>query len=281
MYKGIDVSKWQGSIDWSRVKKAGIQFAMIRSSFGWGTNNKDNYFEKNYKNAKAVGMPVGAYHYSYAMNPEEAKKEAELCLSVLKGKKFEYPIAFDIEENKVFALGKTKVSEIIKAFCETLENAGYYVVIYANKYSIENYFTDEIFKKYDLWVAQWSDKCTLKQTYGMWQNSSKGQVDGITGYVDTDFAYKNYMNIMKSTGLNGFSKPATTQKTETPKTESPKFKKGDKVKVQNPINYDTGKKFKLYYKIYEVLEPPKNNRIVIGVDGVVTSAIHVKYLTKV
>lgn len=269
MRKGIDVSKWQGVIDWEKVKASGIQFAMIRCSFGWGSKQIDKRFEENYQKAKAVGMPVGAYHYSYATNPTSAKEEAELCLSALKGKKFEYPIAFDIEEDAVFKLGKNKVSEIIKAFCETLENAGYYVVVYSSKSKIENYFTDEIFEKYDLWVAQWTDKCTFEKPHGIWQNSSKGAVAGITGNVDTDFAYKDYPNIMKSTGLNGFSKQSTPPK------------KGDKVKVTNPINYDTGKKFKLWHKVYEVLEPPKNDRIVIGVDGVVTSAINVKYLTKV
>lgn len=281
MYKGIDVSKWQGNIDWAKVKKDGIQFAMIRSSYGWGSKNIDKYFEQNYKNAKAVGMPVGAYHYSYAMNPEEAKKEAKLCLSALKGKTFEYPIAFDIEEFKVFELGKEKVSEIIKAFCDTLENAGYYVCVYSSKYRIENYFTEQIFRRYDLWVAQWHEKCTLKQGYGIWQNSNKGTVNGITGNVDTDISYQDYPKLMKSLGFNGFGKETTPPKTEKPKTQSLKLKKGDKVKVKNPINYDTGKKFKLWYKVYEVLETPKSNRIVIGVDGVVTSAIHVKYLTKV
>ena len=111
-YKGIDVSKWQGEINWSKVKNAGIQFAMLRSSFGWGSSYKDKFFEYNYKHAKEVGVAVGAYHYAYATTPEEAIKEADWCYSVIKGKKFEYPIAYDMEENRIATLGKEKISAI-------------------------------------------------------------------------------------------------------------------------------------------------------------------------
>ncbi len=216
-FKGIDVSKWQGTIDWAKVKASGIQFAMLRSSFGWGKTQKDSYFEKNYQNAKAVGMPIGAYHYSYATTPEEAIKEAEFCLSVLKGKTFEYPIAFDMEENKVAALGKAKVSAIAEAFCSKMEENGYYVMIYANLHWFNNYFTEDIFKKYDVWLAQWSSKITLGRDVGIWQTTSKGSVNGIKGNVDMDISYKNYPSIIKNAGLNGFSsvkKPENTTKND-------------------------------------------------------------------
>ena len=204
VYKGIDVSKWQGEIQWSLVRNAGIQFVMMRSSFGWGKGQKDKFFERNYAGAKSVGIPVGVYHYSYATTVEEARKEAELCYSVLKGKKLEYPVAYDMEENRVCALGKQKVSEIAKAFCEKMESYGYYVCIYSNKHWFENYFTEEIFKKYDIWLAQWAAKPTLQRTYGIWQKSSKGKVNGIEGNVDLDESYKNYPAIMKYNGLNGY-----------------------------------------------------------------------------
>lgn len=285
MYKGIDVSTWQGVIDWEKVKASGIEFAMIRCSFGWGPKQIDKRFEQNYKNAKAVGMPVGAYHYSYATSPDTAKKEAQLCLSVLEGKTFEYPIAFDIEENAVFELGKEKVSEIIKAFCETLENAGYYVCVYSSKYRIENYFTEQIFRRYDLWVAQWHDECTLKQGYGIWQNSDKGTVNGIKGYVDTDISYQDYPKLMKSLGFNGFGKQTTPPKTEKPKTESPKLKIGDKVKLtDDAVIYGTKKRFASFvYKSNLYVREIKGSRIVISTlkTGDITGAVHVKYLTKV
>ncbi len=206
VYKGIDVSKWQGEINWSLVKNAGIQFAMIRSSFGWSAGQKDKFFETNYKGAKKVGIHVGAYHYAYATSVDEAIKEAEHCHSILKGKKFEYPIAYDMEENRISALGKEKVSAIAKAFCEKMESYGYYVCIYANKYWLDNYFTDEIFKKYDIWLAQWTEKPTFERAYGIWQKTSKGRVNGIETNVDLDESYKNYASIMKYNGLNGYGK---------------------------------------------------------------------------
>ena len=124
VYKGIDVSKWQGRIDWPLVKSDGVQFAMIRSSFGWNEGNTDLLFETNYENATKVGIPVGAYHYSYARTPAEAIKEADFCYSVIKGKTFEYPIAYDLEESNISSLGKERVSQIAKAFCERMERYG-------------------------------------------------------------------------------------------------------------------------------------------------------------
>ena len=233
VYKGIDVSKWQGEIQWSRVKNAGIQFVMMRSSFGWGKGQKDKFFETNYAGAKKVGIPVGAYHYSYATTVEDAKKEADLCYSIIKGKKFEYPIAYDMEENRVSALGKEKVSEIAKAFCERMEGYGYYVCIYANKHWLDNYFTDEIFKKYDIWLAQWAEKPTFQRTYGMWQKTSKGRVDGIETNVDLNESYKNYPSIMKYNGLNGYGAEIEA---EPPKRG---FVAGQKIVLKNAKLYSS------------------------------------------
>lgn len=224
-YTGIDVSKWQGRINWNLVKSDGVQFAMIRSSFGWGKDNVDVLFDTNYDEATKAGIPLGAYHYSYARTPAEAIKEAEHCYSVIKGKTFSYPIAYDMEESGVAALGKEKISEIAKAFCERMESYGYYVCIYSNKHWFDNYFTDEIFEKYDIWLAQWSNKPTLERPYGMWQKSSKGRVEGINGYVDLNEAYKHYPSIMKINELNGYKKsqlkPETEKEKPTPALREP------------------------------------------------------------
>lgn len=217
-FKGIDVSKWQATIDWAKVKAAGIQFAMLRSSYG--TNGTDSCFEKNYKNAKAVGMPIGAYHFSYATTVEQAIKEAEHCLSVLKGKTFEYPIAYDLEYGKIAELGKAKISAIAEAFCSKMEENGYYVMIYANLHWFQNYFTDDIFKKYDIWLAQWSSKMTLGRDVGIWQTTSKGSVNGIDGNVDMDISYKNYPSIIKNAGLNGFKVVKNPEKNEVNTTKN-------------------------------------------------------------
>lgn len=232
-YKGIDVSKWQGDIDWTMVKNSGVQFAMIRATFGWGNDQVDARFIKNYEGAKKVGVAVGAYHYSYAKTPEDAVKEAEHCHSVLKGKKFEYPIAYDMEESSIAALGKEKISAIAKAFCEKMESYGYYVCIYANLYWLNNYFTEEIFKKYDIWLAQWIEKPTFTRPYGIWQKTSKGRVDGISTNVDLDESYKNYPAIMKYNGLNGYG---GTEPVEPPKRG---FKAGQKVVLKDAKLYSS------------------------------------------
>lgn len=233
MYKGIDVSKWQGDINWSKVKNSGIDFAMIREGFGWGDNQTDLKFEQNYENAKKAGVAVGAYHYSYAKTTQDAVKEAEFCHSNLKGKKFEYPIAYDMEETAVAALGREKVSEIAKAFCEKMESLGYYVCIYANLNWLNNYFTDEIFEKYDIWLAQWSEKPTFERAYGIWQKTSKGKVDGIETNVDLDESYKNYPSIMKYNGLNGYGSGEPV----TPPAKG--FKAGQKVTLKNAPLYSS------------------------------------------
>lgn len=208
MSKGIDVSKHQGTIDWQKVKASGVDFAMIRAGYGRYDNQKDECFEENYKNAKQAGVKVGAYHYSYAKSTDDAKKEAETFLKWISGKQFEYPVAFDVEEKAQSDKGKQFVSDIIRAFCETVEKAGYYVCIYANKYWLDNFVDDDCKKKYDVWLAQWAEKATYAGNYGIWQYSSQGSIDGISGRSDMDESYKDYYSIMKNKGLNGFSAPA-------------------------------------------------------------------------
>ncbi len=204
MKKGIDVSKYQGNIDWEKVKNAGIEFAIIRAGYGKFDFQKDEKFEQNYSGAKNAGIPVGAYHYSYAKTVEDARLEAEVFLNWIRGKQFEYPVALDIEEKAQSDKGRQFVSDVIRAFCETVENAGYYVCVYSNKYWYDNFIDDDCKKKYDAWVAQWADSNTYAGNYGMWQYSSQGSVDGISGRTDLDEAYKDYPEIMRSKGLNGF-----------------------------------------------------------------------------
>lgn len=205
MTKGIDVSKFQGNIDWKKVKNAGIEFAVIRAGYGKFDFQKDEKFEQNYSGAKNAGIPVGAYHYSYAKTVEDARLEAEVFLNWIRGKQFEYPVALDIEEKAQSDKGRQFVSDVIRAFCEAVENAGYYVCVYSNKYWYDNFIDDDCKKKYDAWVAQWANANTYTGNYGMWQYSSQGSVDGISGRTDLDEAYKNYPQIMRSKGLNGFS----------------------------------------------------------------------------
>lgn len=208
MKQGIDVSKHQGTIDWSRVRQDGVEFAMLRAGYGRFAHQKDPEFETNYAQAVANGIPVGAYHYSYAKSRADAVEEAKLFLRWLDGKQFAYPVAYDIEEADQAKLGRAAVSDMIRAFCETVEAAGYYVCVYANKYFLDNFIDEDCKKKYDIWVAQWAKENTYDGDYGMWQYTSSGEKDGIRGKVDLDYAYKNYPQIMAENGLNGFQKIA-------------------------------------------------------------------------
>lgn len=205
--KGIDVSKWQGVIDWQKVKNDGVEFAIIRE--GWGKKSQsqvDKQFRANYENAKSVGMPIGCYHYSYADSVSDAKAEAEFCLENIQGLKLEFPVCFDIEDKTMLSLSNRQRTDIIKAFCSEIEKAGFYAMFYCNLTWLNNYLIkEELLPKYDLWLAQWSvDNPSV--SCGIWQKSDKGTINGISGNVDIDIAYKDYPSIIKNNGLNGFTK---------------------------------------------------------------------------
>ena len=204
LMKGIDVSIHNGSIDWQKVKNAGIQFAILRAGYGREMSQKDVRFEENYRNAKAAGIPVGAYWYSYAMTPEEAELEADVFLSVIEGKQFEMPVYFDLEEKKQFDLGKEKVSAIMRAFLEKIEKAGYFTGLYGSASSLTTRTADDIKSRYTIWLAHWTDQTNYSGNYGIWQYSDKGSVSGINGNVDLDTAYIDFPTIIKGKGLNGF-----------------------------------------------------------------------------
>ena len=126
MTKGIDVSTWQGKIDWNQVKNSDVKFAILRSSFGSPDPSQvDNQFENNYKGAKAAGIPLGAYHYGYAVSEAEARQEAKFFLGTIKGKQFEYPVYYDVEDNGTMGtLSRQALTNVIKAFCSEVERLG-------------------------------------------------------------------------------------------------------------------------------------------------------------
>ncbi len=206
---GIDVSKWQGEIDWQRVKNAGVQFALLRAGYGDSLSYPyqiDETFEYNYAECKRVGMPVGAYWYSYATTEEMARQEARSCIAALKGKLFEYPIYYDVEEMRIFQTGRT--NEIIKAFCGEMEKAGYWVGIYIYRAAAQQYLTERTRTRYAMAIAEYGSKLNYDGPYGIWQNSSTWRVDGISGDVDHDWCYVDYPKLIKERGKNGYPKPA-------------------------------------------------------------------------
>lgn len=204
--KGIDVSAHNGIIDWQKVRADGISFAILRAGFGKLAKQKDERFEDNYAGAKAASIPVGAYWYSYAMTPEEAELEADVFLSVIKGKQFEFPVYFDLEEKKQFDLGKEKVSAIMRAFLERVEAAGYFVGLYGSASSLVTHIADDIKSRYTIWLAHWVDQTNYGGAFGIWQHSEKGKVAGINGNVDLNIGYKDFPTIIRAKGLNGYGK---------------------------------------------------------------------------
>ena len=229
LMKGIDVSVHNGNINWQKVKNAGIQFAILRAGYGREMSQKDARFEENYRNAKATGIPVGAYWYSYAMTEDEARLEADVFLSVIKGKQFEMPVYFDLEEKKQFDLGKEKVSAIMRAFLEKVEKAGYFVGLYGSASSLTTHTADDIKSRYTIWLAHWTDKTNYSGAYGIWQYSSGGTVDGISGNVDLDTAYTDFPAIIKNKKLNGFGNEQISTPEPDATSANVTVKIGDKI----------------------------------------------------
>ena len=187
--KGIDVSKWQGDIDWEAVAASDVDFAIIRCGYGSNdTSQDDAYWEANASACESLGIPYGVYLYSYALSTEEAQSEAEHVLRLLEGHSPTLPIYYDLEEDD---LASSEYSSLLASmattFCSTIEAAGYTPGIYTNLTWRNNYLTDPCFDNWDLWIAQWNSTCTYTGSYHIWQCTSSGTVDGIDGNVDLDF----------------------------------------------------------------------------------------------
>lgn len=211
---GIDVSKWQGNFDFAKAMSEGVQFAILRGAY---STSKDVKFEQYYNACKELNLPVGVYHYSMAKSVSEALTEANFLINnILKGKQFEYPIYMDVEDKVQRALGKDLLTDIVIAFCDTLEKAGYYVGIYSSASFFKTYMHESKIERFDKWIAQWSKSCTYKGEYGMWQfggETNKIRSNKIAGVTcDQDYCYKDYPSIIKGVGLNGFEQKEGTVK---------------------------------------------------------------------
>lgn len=204
MLKGIDVSEHNGTINWTKVKNAGINFAIIR--LGW-IGNKENHtidkkFEENYNGAKSVGIKVGVYIYSYVETSEGMQSAINWVQNKLSGKTLEYPVFLDLEDSQISSLDKKTLTTLCKQFCKRL--TGFQTGVYANK----NWFTNKLnindLLNYKIWLAEWNGKenHTANFKVDMWQYSSSGSVDGINGRVDLNYCLncENNSNIEEITG---------------------------------------------------------------------------------
>jgi GH25 family lysozyme M1 (1,4-beta-N-acetylmuramidase) len=197
---GIDVSSYQGSIDWNAVKAAGVDFAFIRCGFrGYGSGElvTDTYFAQNLQGAKAAGLKVGCYFYSQAVSKEEAVEEAELTLSLLGDTELEYPVVYDWEmvpddAARTDSIGVDTLTDCAVAFCDRIRQAGYQPMIYQNKRLSLLKFDLPRLRDYDFWLAEYGDRATYYYDYRIWQYCSDGHVPGVEGDVDMNICFAPY-----------------------------------------------------------------------------------------
>ena len=189
--KGIDVSEWQGKINWAKVKKAGIDFAIIRCGYGSNyTKQDDKYWEYNVSECERLNIPYGVYLYSYANTISKAKSEAKHTLRLLKGHTPSYPVYYDLEDKIVAKAGNSAIVKMANTYCSAIESSGYAAGIYANKNWWTSKLNSSTLNKYEKWVAQWYKTCTYSGSYRLWQCTSSGYVNGISGRVDLNFEFK-------------------------------------------------------------------------------------------
>lgn len=197
--QGIDVSTYQGVIDWEAVKNDGIDFVMIRVAFrGYETGKlmTDDMFKKNISEANRVGIPTGVYVFSQALTKDEAIEEAELTLKLIQDFKVNYPVALDVEdvlsdEARTLNLTSVERTEIALAFLKTVKQAGYTPMIYSSKEFAECNLILNKLKPYSFWLAMYNEQPDFNHDFQMWQYSKKGQVAGIKGDVDLNLCFFN------------------------------------------------------------------------------------------
>lgn len=194
---GIDVSKWNGEIDWDKVKNAGVEFAIVRAGYrgsSTGSLVEDPYFHANMKAAAASGVPTGVYFFTQAVNEVEAVEEASAVLKLISEYKLEYPIYIDTEgaggNGRADGLDVETRTLVCEAFCRTIANAGYESGVYASRNWLNNNLKTERLEQYQIWLAEYRSVPLYQGYYQMWQYTSKGKIDGIEGNVDLNICYE-------------------------------------------------------------------------------------------
>lgn len=231
--KIIDVSHWQGNIDFNKVRNDGIKGVIIKAGGSDSGFYTDSKFNDNYKKASNAGLSIGTYYFvgKNCLSTADGKADAQRFANIIKGKNFDLPVYMDVEAP---ASGqKAKVTNAIIGFCEEMENRGYFVGVYASDISgfKDRINYNDIKNRYTSWVARYGSKPQYATTYGIWQYSSTGKVNGISGNVDMDESYIDFPSIIKKGGFNGYGKNTPTnsepQPTPEPKKEYYKIQKGD------------------------------------------------------
>ena len=213
----MDVSRWQGNIDWDKVKASGLISGVMLRALGNSAKDApskpyiDPTFERNYAECKRLGIPVGVYYYTYATDKEMADAELALLKTALTGKTFELPISVDVEDNKIKKLSTQALTDLAAYALATVERWGFYAMLYTGLYFAETnlYMTGAALKKYDVWLAAYrSKKPEPGWPFGLWQYTSKGKIPGVVDAipgkvsgVDLSVPYKDYTKIIAKKGL--------------------------------------------------------------------------------
>lgn len=207
--KGIDLSDRQGKIDFSSIKRAGVDFVLLRCGYGGDLEIQDDpYFERNVSECERYGIPWGAYLYSYAVDLRQAEDEVRHIIRLLQGKKPSYPIYLNMEDVDGYKqkrdVSDRACTDICERVCDRLEEAGYYAGIQSNLYWMTHQLNESKLDRFDKWLIQWGTKPTYHKPFGIWQNASDCNIPGICRTVETDIAYLDYPAMIKSEGLNGW-----------------------------------------------------------------------------
>ena len=240
--KGIDVSEFQGQIDWNKVKNDGVKFAILRAGFGSDSESQDDkYIERNISECERLGIPFGVYLFSYADTLTKASSEAEHTLRIVAGHKVPLGVWYDIEDNNTSgSVDKSYLTQIINRYCEIIKEAGYEVGIYANLNWLENKIEKSVQEKWNVWVAQYYKECQYEGEYVIWQYASDGKVDGISGNCDMNYYYGDLEEdtITDTKSINQLAQEVIDGKWGNGEDRKSKLEKAgyDYTAVQNRVN---------------------------------------------
>ena len=202
---GIDVSRYQGSANWSRVAAAGKQFAIVR--LGSSNSNGlyiDPYFLRNVNGAHTAGLRVGAYYYTYARTQAEVANELTVFMDALQGLQLEYPVFVDVEANSLTSLSRTQLTGLVRYAMDILYQRGWYAGWYSYTSFINSYLNADALAEYPLWVADYRSRLGYRGSYAMWQYSGSGTCDGVSGAVDLDYSYADFLPAIREGGFNNY-----------------------------------------------------------------------------
>ena len=198
----IDVSRYQGTIDWSKLagKIGGAMLKTVSTNKSFGGIYIDPQFERNYSECKRLGIPVGVYYYTYAQDAATVQAELDKLHQALEGKTLTLPVAVDVEDNKLKPLSADALTDLVIAAADAIESWGLYAMVYTYTYYSQTELNMDRLAAYDLWIADYRSKRPTRK-HGMWQYTSTGRLDGIAGSVDISHAYKDYPTIIARAGL--------------------------------------------------------------------------------